>query len=89
MVLIQDCCSEHASHVGCEIGLFQEKNIGFDDSFDVTKCLLQIEMPDLLHMCAYRNEQPSNAKTMCRWLSANEVSPRYTERKKYKNIIRI
>ena len=28
------------------------KKIGFDDSFDVTKCLQQIEMPDLLHVCA-------------------------------------
>ena len=31
---------------------FPEKNIGFDDSFDVTKCLQQIEMPDLLHVWA-------------------------------------
>ena len=29
-----------------------EKKIGFDDSFDVTKCLQQIEMPDLLHVYA-------------------------------------
>ena len=28
------------------------KIIGFDDSFDVTECLKQIEMPDLLHVCA-------------------------------------
>ena len=26
--------------------------IEFDDSFDVTKCLQQIEMPDFLHVCA-------------------------------------
>ena len=32
---------------------FRKKN-GFDDSFDVTKCLQPIEMPDL----------PSNIKTM-------------------------
>ena len=31
---------------------FSEKKIGFDYSFDVTKCLQQIEMPDLLHVCA-------------------------------------
>ena len=31
---------------------FSNKKFGFDDSFDVTKCLQQIEMPDLLHMCA-------------------------------------
>ena len=34
-----------------EVGLFREKN-GFDDSFDVNKCLQQIEIPDLLLMCA-------------------------------------
>ena len=32
--------------------VFFRKEIGFDDSFDVTECLQQIEMPDLLHMCA-------------------------------------
>ena len=32
--------------------VFSEKKIGFDDSFYVTKCLKQIEMPDLFHMCA-------------------------------------
>ena len=31
---------------------FSEKKIGFDDSFDVTKCLQHIEMSDLLHECA-------------------------------------
>ena len=31
---------------------FSEKKIGYDDSFDVTKCLQQIEMPDSLHVCA-------------------------------------
>ena len=30
---------------------FREKKIEFDDSFDVIKCLQQIEMPDLLHLC--------------------------------------
>ena len=29
-----------------------EKKIGFDNSFDVIKCLQQIEIPDLLHVCA-------------------------------------
>ena len=38
--------------------------MGFDDSLDVTKCLQQIEIPDLLHKCAPGNEQPSNIKTM-------------------------
>ena len=32
--------------------VFSEKKIGFDDYFDVAKCLQQIEIPDLLHMCA-------------------------------------
>ena len=40
------------------------KKIGFDDSFDVTKCLQQIEIPDLLHMCAPCSELPSNISTM-------------------------
>ena len=31
----------------------RRKKIGFDYSFDVTKCLQQIEMPDLPHMCAH------------------------------------
>ena len=30
--------------------VFLRKKIGFDDSFDVVKCLQQIEIPDLLHM---------------------------------------
>ena len=34
--------------------VFFRKKIGFDDSFDVTKCLQQIEMPNLLHVCALR-----------------------------------
>ena len=38
------------------------KNFGFDDYFDVTKCLQQIEMNELLHMCAESTEQPSNIK---------------------------
>ena len=33
-----------------DTGFFRKK-IGFDYSFDVTKCLQQIEMPDLLHLC--------------------------------------
>ena len=44
--------------------VFSGKNTRFDDSFDVTKCLQQIERPDLLHVCAKSNEQPSNLKTM-------------------------
>ena len=33
--------------------VFFEEKLGFDDSLDVTKCLQHIEMPDLLHMCAW------------------------------------
>ena len=32
--------------------VFFRKKIGFDDSFGVTKCLQQIEITDLLHVCA-------------------------------------
>ena len=32
--------------------VFYQKKIGFNDSFDVTKCLHQIDIPDLLHICA-------------------------------------
>ena len=32
--------------------VFSETKIGFYNSFDETKCLQQIKMPDLLHMCA-------------------------------------
>ena len=32
--------------------VFSEQKIGFDYSFDVIKCLLQIKISDLLHMCA-------------------------------------
>ena len=46
MVLIY---SEHVVHVSCK-NKKKKKKIGFDDSFDVTKCLQQIEVPDLLHM---------------------------------------
>ena len=52
MVFIEDGSSEHVAHVWCKIGILREKKIGFDFSFDVTKCLQQIGMPDLLYMCA-------------------------------------
>ena len=40
------------SRTNDENKVFFRKKTGFDDSFDVTKCLQQIEMPDLLHVCA-------------------------------------
>ena len=48
---ILDGCSFHVAHVLCKQGLFPKKK-EFYDSFDVTKCLQQIEMHDLLHMSA-------------------------------------
>ena len=48
-VLISDGSSEHVAQVWCKLGLFRKKT-GFDDSIDVTKCLKQIEIPELLHM---------------------------------------
>ena len=63
MVPIEDGRLEHAAHVLSKLGLFlPRKKIRFDDSFDVTKCLHQIEIPDLLQMCS---ELPSNISTMC------------------------
>ena len=41
----------------------EKKKIGFDDSVDITKCLQQIEIPDLLQMCAPGSELPSNIDT--------------------------
>ena len=37
----------------------EKKKSGLDDSFDVTKRLQYIEIPDLLHMCATCSELPS------------------------------
>ena len=38
-------CDEKTDH-------FKKKKIGFDCTFDVTKCLQQIEIPVLINMCA-------------------------------------
>ena len=46
-----------------KIGLCRKK-FGFKDSFDVTKCLQQIEIPVLLHMCAPSSELSYNISTM-------------------------
>ena len=35
-----------------------------DDSFDVTQCLQQIEISNLLHICAPCSELPPNISTM-------------------------
>ena len=56
--------SELVAHLWSKIGTFRKKNIGYGDSFDVIKCLQQIEIPNLLHMCATRSELPSNISTM-------------------------
>ena len=44
--------------------VFFRKKIGFDDSIDVTKCLKQIEMSDLLHMYTLCSELPFGISTM-------------------------
>ena len=44
--------------------VFSEKLFGFGDSFDVTKCLQQFEMPDVWHMSAPCSELPSTVSTM-------------------------
>ena len=51
MVFILDGCQFHVAHYDVNKAFFRKK-IEFDDNFDVTKCLQQIEMPDLLHVCA-------------------------------------
>ena len=50
------CSLEHVAHIWSEIGF--EKKIEFDNSFYVTKCLKQIAIPYLLHMCITCSELP-------------------------------
>ena len=52
MVLIEDGSSEHVP-----------KKIGFDESFDVTKYCQQIEIPNLIQVCAPCSELPFNIST--------------------------
>ena len=61
MVSMQDGRSEHFVHAWCKN---RYEKIEFDHSFDVTKCLHLIEIPNWLHLCAEQNEQPSNIETM-------------------------
>ena len=58
MVALVTCCAR-MKYLGLVL-----KKIRFDDSFDVTKCLQQIEIPRLLHMCAPRSELPPNISSM-------------------------
>ena len=44
--------------------VFSEKKIGLDDYINVIKCLQQIEIPNLLHMCATGSELASNISTV-------------------------
>ena len=63
MVFTYDGCPELL--LPSKIGNSEKKEkIAFDDSFGVTKCLQQIEMPDLLHRCASCSERASNVSTM-------------------------
>ena len=50
----------HVAHVSSKKDISEK--IGFDDSFDVTKCLQQIEIPDMLS--AQCSELTSNVNTM-------------------------
>ena len=43
---------------------FFRKKIEFYDSFDVTKCLQQVEIYDLIRVCAPCSKLPSNISTM-------------------------
>ena len=52
--------SKHGAHKLSKIGFFREKKNGYDDSFDVAKCLLQIEILHRLHMHATCSVLPSN-----------------------------
>jgi len=51
MGFIKDGCS-FLLRMYDEKKFFLRKKIGFDYPFDVTKCLQQIQLPILLHMCA-------------------------------------
>ena len=55
--------SEYVAPIWSEIGLSRTK-LYLKTSFDVTKCLQQIEIPDLHYMCAPCSELPSNISTM-------------------------
>ena len=43
---------------------FTRKKIGCDGSVDVTKCLQQIEIPDILHRCGHCSQLLSNIITI-------------------------
>ena len=49
-----DGSSEHVARGMYDVKWsFPREKIGIDDSFDVTKCRQQIEMPDILYICAH------------------------------------
>ena len=56
---------------------FERKKMEFDESFDVTKCLQQIEIPDIWHTCAPRSELPSNVSTMIGSLSSISLNKNF------------
>ena len=60
--------SNHVAFIRCL------QRIEFDDSFDVTKSLQQIEIPDLLHFCTPCSELPSNISTMDFNISLSDMS---------------
>ena len=44
--------------------VFLGKNVGFDDTFDVSKCLSRIKMHDLLYVRALCSKLSSNISTL-------------------------
>ena len=73
MILIQDGSPELDARVRSKIGLFRRKKS------DLTKCLKQIEIPDLLHMCAQCSKLPPITSTM-------DASKDYQRRKRGKQM---
>ena len=66
MVLILDGSSDNVAHVWSKIGILREKKIRFDGAVDVTECLSQIDLSDLLHMSVPRSElHASSISTIC------------------------
>ena len=57
--------------------VFPRKRLRFDDYFVITKCLQQIEISSLLHMCAPCSELPSNISTLVEAIFCDEKFGNY------------
>ena len=64
---ILDGKSEHVAHVRNKKGL-SRKNVGFSDFYEVTRCLQQVEIPELLTLCAPFIEILSYINSMDRYI---------------------